>query len=129
MAIPIVSNEQMHTALKALEQAVYNHEQWAEALHGTLICHLEPDQRDLDPKAHQKCRFGQWYYLSGGVALERFPGIAEMAVEHERMHQCAASLLRASVDRVPISIQDYERFGVQLPSKGLEDRGCDSISS
>jgi len=40
MTIPNIPPEQTRTALKELEQAVYNHEQWAEMLHGTLICRL-----------------------------------------------------------------------------------------
>ena len=62
MAIPTISDEQMRTALKELEQASYNHDQWAETLYGTLICHLAPDERDLARDSHHRCRFGQWYY-------------------------------------------------------------------
>src|SRR5450759_3243540 len=110
MAIPNIPPEQMRTALKQLEQAVYNHDQWAEALYGTLICRLPPDQRDVSGDAHRNCRFGQWYYRSGVVELERHPGIAEIGLAHERMHQYAGTLLSSSVDGVPISIRDYERF-------------------
>ena len=110
MAIPNMSNEEMRTALKEIEQASYNHEQWAEMLYGTLICHLAPDQRDTSGDAHRMCRFGQWYYKSGIVALERHPGFAELGIEHEHMHQYAAHLLRSFVDGVPIPIEDYERF-------------------
>lgn len=120
MAIPNMSDEQMRTALKELEQAVYNHEQWAETLYGTLICHLSPDERDISREAHHICRFGQWYYKSGGAAMSKHPGFAEIGIEHERMHQYAASLLRASVDGAPISIRDYERFVTALKRLRLE---------
>lgn len=120
MAISHISNEQLHAALKALEQAVYNHEQWAEALNGTLICRLPPDQRDLSHDAHRLCRFGQWYYESGSVDLAHYPGVEEIAAEHERMHQYAASLLRASVDGEPIAVEDYERFLTALKRLRLE---------
>jgi diguanylate cyclase len=120
MAIPNVPPEQMRTALKELEQAVYNHDQWAEALYGTLICRLEPDQRDIGGDAHRMCRFGQWYYKRGMVELERHPGVAEIGLEHERMHQYAGTLLRSSVDGVPISIGDYERFVTAMKRLRLE---------
>jgi diguanylate cyclase len=120
MPIPNMSHEQMRSALKELEQAVYNHEQWAEGLFGTLICHLAPDRRDIGEAPHRTCRFGQWYYKSGIAALERYPGIAELGVEHERMHQYAASLLQSSMDGVPISIRDYERFVTALKRLRLE---------
>jgi len=120
MAIPNISDEEMRSMLKALEQAVYNHEQWAEALYGTLICRLTPDRRDIRSDADRMCRFGQWYHRIGSIALERFPGVAEIGIEHQRMHEYAASLLRSSVDGVPISIADYERFVNVLKRMRLE---------
>lgn len=120
MAIPSISDDQMRGALKELEQASYNHDQWAETLYGTLICHLTPDERDTCHDSHHQCRFGQWYYKQGFVALKDYPGFAEIGLEHERMHQYAGSLLRSSVDRVPISIKDYERFVTALKRLHLE---------
>lgn len=120
MVIPTMPDEQMRTALKELEQASYNHDQWAETLYGTLICRLTPDDRDTDRNAHHTCRFGQWYYGSGNAALKNYPGFSEIGLEHERMHQYATSLLRASVDGVPISIKDYERFLTALKRLHLE---------
>lgn len=120
MAIPSLSDEQMRSALKELEQASYNHDQWAETLYGTLICRLTPDERDTSRDAHHHCRFGQWYYKSGLTALDHYPGFAEIGLEHERMHQYATSLLRASMDGVPISIKDYERFVTALKRLRLE---------
>ena len=110
MAIPNMSDEQMRLALKELEQATYNHDQWAEAIFSALICRLAPDERDTRGDAHHLCRFGQWFYKVGIVALKDHPGFAEIGNEHERMHQCAAGLLRSSVDGVPISIKDFDRF-------------------
>ena len=120
MPIPNLSDEQLRSALKELEQASYNHDQWAETLYGTLICRLRPDERDINGNAHHMCRFGQWYYKSGIAALERYPGFTEIALEHERMHQSAASLLRASADGIPISVKDYERFVTALKRLRLE---------
>ena len=120
MAIPNMSDEDIRAALKELEQAVYNHEQWAEKLYGTLICRLTPDQRDLSDEAHRMCQFGQWYYRSGMAALARHPGVPEIGIEHKRMHQYAATLLRSCSDGVPISINDYERFVTTLRRLRLE---------
>lgn len=120
MAIPNLSDTQLHAALKELQQAIYNHEQWSEMLIGTLICRLMPDERDISPDAHRNCRFAQWYYKTGIAGLEQHPGFAEIGLEHQRMHQYAASLLRASMDGVPISIADYERFITALKRMRLE---------
>lgn len=120
MAIPNVPDEDMRLALKELEQAIYNHEQWAEALYGTLICRLTPDQRDINADAHRNCRFGQWYYRSGKAALDRHPGVPEIGIEHEHMHQYAARLLRSSAEGLPIPISDYEHFVTALKRLRLE---------
>ena len=110
----------MQTALVALDQALHHHEQWYEELHVTLICRLPPDERDVSGDAHRRCRFGQWYYGSGASELGHHPGFAEIATEHERMHQYAATLLRASRDGAPISVQEYEPFVSALKRMRLE---------
>ncbi|WP_374653032.1 diguanylate cyclase [Dongia sp.] len=110
----------MRTALKELEQASYNHDQWAEMLYSTLICRLSPDQRDIAEDAHRLCRFGQWYYNFGIAEFERNPGFVEIGIEHERMHQAAAHLLRATMDGTPIATVDYERFVSALKRLRLE---------
>ncbi len=120
MAIPNMTDDEMRTALRELEQAIHNHDQWAEMLYGTLICRLEPDQRDTGPDPHRSCRFGQWYYRSGIAGLEQHRGFAEIGEAHERMHQYAASLLQASTNNIPISINDYERFVSALKRVRLE---------
>ena len=119
MAISQLDDEQLHTALKELEQATYNHDQWAETLYGTIICRLTPDERDMSEDAHHVCRFGQWYHKSGSAFRDQ-PGFAEIGLEHERMHQYAASLLRSSANGVPISIRDYDRFVTALKRMHLE---------
>lgn len=120
MPFPVFSDDEMRSVLKALDQALYNHDLWAEALHGALICRLSPDERDLDENAHHLCRFGQWYYSQGALMLDQHPGFREIGVEHQRMHQYAANLLRASVAGAPISLQDYERFVMALKRLRLE---------
>jgi diguanylate cyclase len=120
MANAILPDELMRTALKELEQALYNHDQWAETLYGTLICRSTPDDRDISADAHCNCRFGQWYHKAGATILKNHPGYAEIGLEHERMHQYATSLLRASMENVPISFKDYERFLTALKRLKLE---------
>ncbi len=120
MAIPNLPDDQIRKAVKELEQASHNHDQWAEMLFGTLICRLPPDERDTNAEAHRMCRFGQWYYKFGVAVVERHPGFAEIGLAHERMHQYAGSLLRATADDIPISINDYERFVSALKRMRLE---------
>ena len=120
MTIPSLSQDLMHTVIGELDQALFNHDQWCESLYSTLICHLPTDQRDMEPDAHQKCRFGQWYFGTGSVNLRQHRGFEEIAIEHQRMHQYAAALLVASKNQVPVSLQDYERFVSALKRMRLE---------
>jgi diguanylate cyclase len=120
MTIPSLSQDLMHTVIGELEQALFNHDQWCEGLYSTLICRLPTDQRDMEPDAHQKCRFGQWYFGPGSAKLRQHRGFEEIAVEHQRMHQYAATLLMASKNQVPVSLLDYERFVSALKRMRLE---------
>jgi len=120
MSVPSMPQEEMRTALGELDQAIYNHEQWCDALYATLICRLAPDERDIDAKAYRKCRFGQWLYGRGTASLDRYPGFAEAEAEHKRMHQSAATMLLADRNRVPITMADFERFGRALKRLRLE---------
>jgi diguanylate cyclase len=120
MAVPGMPQDDMRTALVELDQALYNHDQWCEALYGTLICRLAPDGRDIDSDAHRKCRFGQWLYGPGAARLDRRPGFAEAQAEHERMHRSAATLLLAGRNGVSVAMADFERFGTALKRMRLE---------
>jgi diguanylate cyclase (GGDEF)-like protein len=120
MAFPELSHDDLRRALGELDQALFNHEQWYEALNRTLICGLAVDQRDIDHDSFRKCRFGQWLYGSGEATLARHPGFVEIVAAHVRMHQAAKDLLLSSMRREPISIEDYERFANALKQMRLE---------
>jgi diguanylate cyclase (GGDEF)-like protein len=110
MTVTNISADLMREALTELTQASYNHEQWAEKFHGTLISRGAPDQKDIRADAHRNCRFGQWYYGAEIAALRAHPGFAAIGVEHDLMHRLAANLLRSSTSGSPISNEAYESF-------------------
>lgn len=110
----------MSAALAQLEQALFNHDQWSEEINRTLICRLPYDERDVDRDAHRHCRFGQWYYGPGAASLQSHPGFAEIAVEHKRMHEFAATLLRGAATITSPALEDYERFTAAMKRMRLE---------
>lgn len=118
--IPSLTNDQMQAALKELEQAIYNHEMWAETLYSTLICRLVPSEHDLGRDAHRQCLFGLWYHSVGSAAFKENPGFAQIGIEHERMHAAAAHLLQLSAQGATISRNDYEAFVMALKRLRLE---------
>jgi diguanylate cyclase (GGDEF)-like protein len=120
MAIARLDADLMRDALTELGQASYNHDQWAERFHGTMISRRAPETADISDEPHRKCRFGQWYYSAPNEALHCHPGFAGIGIEHERMHCIAASLLRSSAAGKPITSKEYEDFVAARKRLGLE---------
>lgn len=122
MAIDNVVPESLRAVVTELDRGLYNHEQWLDALFGTLICRLHSDERDFGGDAHRMCRLGQWYYSKSATtaALANRPGFAELGTEHERMHRYAARMLHASKTGEPISFDDYQRFVNALKRMRME---------
>src|SRR5579864_227815 len=120
MNVPILTQDQMRAAVNELEQALYNHERWTESLYATLVCRLHPDERDVSAEAFRNCQFGQWYYASGHLHLNQYPGFKEIESEHRHMHNYAATLLRIAAQQDAISLPDYERFISALKRTRLE---------
>ncbi|MCW5771096.1 MAG: diguanylate cyclase [Rhodospirillaceae bacterium] len=110
MVIPDLPIERIGSAIKALEQGRFAHEQWADAVNTTVSCRLPPDVRDVSPDAHKNCRFGQWCYGSGAEMLAFHPGFAEIVHEHECMHRYAAEILNAISAGNSVEVNEFERF-------------------
>lgn len=103
--------EDMRVIIHQLDQSVYNHEQWSKRLVRTLICHTLADEHDVAVDAHKHCLFGQWYFNHAPPALLKQPGFVALGIEHQRMHEQAAQLLRTNATGVAISPHDYDAFG------------------
>ena len=120
MAIPSMSSEQLHALVREFDQAVYHHDRWAEQLVATLICRAPSDAGDLDPEAHRHCRFGEWYYGGGAMALADHPAFAEIETQHAELHRVAARLLAAVAAGGAPAAEAYEHFQRTLKQLGLE---------
>ena len=117
---PPMSKEEVGKAIAVLEQGLFTHNQWLDALQLTLICHLRPDDRDMSPDAHRQCRFGQWYYGEDGLAFRGNENFIELEESHREMHQHAAHLFNLSLKREDIPVSTYEQF-MPVPGTG---RAC-----
>lgn len=120
MALEALNHETLQKIIVRLDQALYNHQQWFNALIRTLICKLSPDQHDLNPEAHKECRFGQWYYNDVLKDLSDHPGVKALGEEHMRMHQLARALLEKVNSSAPISPPEYDGFSNALDRLRLE---------
>ena len=120
MAFYDFTRDEMQTILAQLDQAMYSHQQWHASLIRTIVCHLPPDQHDLNPNAHTACRFGQWYYGTIPEKLRKHDGFVALGVAHQRMHQLAADLLMAAKNSQDVVPFDYDNFVNALDRMRLE---------
>src|SRR5512144_3038940 len=95
--------EELWAALRHLELAICNQEQWHRDLMRTIVCRLPHNPHDVAENAHHQCRFGQWYYNNLSQNLRDYASFVAIEGVHKRMHQLAAQLLRTPAIKVPIS--------------------------
>lgn len=120
MQMDSFSREELQEVIFQLEQALYNHQQWYNALIRSLICQLPADCHDLSEEAYKECRFGQWYYGAIPNKLSEHPGFIALGEEHKKMHQEAGKLL-ITIDRGGvIAPYDYDNFANALQRLQLE---------
>ncbi len=120
MALTFMSRDDMSTALRELNQALYVHERWSERIYGVLVCHLAPEASDLADDAFRVCPFGTWYYSSQEGGFREHPGFLAMAVEHERMHRIVAGILLTFGAGEPVAESDYAAFVNAMSRMRLE---------
>ncbi len=120
MILSQLTQEELQEVIEQLKEALYNHQQWYEALIRTLVSKQPCDKRDINPEAHAECRFGQWYYGKLSEKMRDHPGFIAMGEEHRRMHQLARQLLITGCNGSSISTDDYDNFSNSLERLRLE---------
>jgi diguanylate cyclase len=111
---------ELQVLISNVDQAIYNHDRWYDALIATLMCHLPYDEHDVHEESFRHCRFGQWLYSEGQRLLNDHASYAAIEGEHRRMHQLATRLLLTANEGTPIGVQDYELFTSAVKSLRLE---------
>ncbi|MBI3432541.1 MAG: diguanylate cyclase [Hydrogenophilales bacterium] len=120
MSLSTISPEELPAILSQLDQAIYNHTQWFDAISRTLICQHQANEDDLSSDAHRKCLLGQWYYGSSPAEIRSHPGFVALGEEHEHMHQQAAHLLNLARAGMRITAPDYDNFANSLQRVRLQ---------
>jgi diguanylate cyclase len=115
-----LSGHDLQLAIAQLDQAIYNHDQWYKNVQRVLIARLPPDASDLEPEAHRRCRFGQWYDSNGAALLGDHAAFAALGEAHKQMHAGGARILQRSADELPISVSDLDQFNNLLDRMRLE---------
>lgn len=114
------TNHQLQLIIAQLDQAIYTHEQWYKNLLRILIAHLPPEEADLMPDAHQRCRFGQWYLGPQATFIQKTPAFNSLGDAHEQMHSNARILLQRISDGMTIPVTDWDNFDNTLDRMRLE---------
>jgi diguanylate cyclase (GGDEF)-like protein len=100
----------MRDTLEQLAQATHDHLEWHANLLRVIVCELPSDPNDLAASAHRQCRLGRWYYRHAPVELQNQPGFAAIGIEHQRVHQVAAGILRDVAEGRPIERQAFDEL-------------------
>jgi diguanylate cyclase len=120
MSLQSTTREDLQMILVQLEHALYNHQQWNNALVRTLICRLPVADHDILLEAYKECLFGQWYYYDAPKKLYEYEGFVAIGDAHEQVHKQAALLLNISKTNENIAEQDYDNFALCLEQLQLQ---------
>lgn len=120
MPLSSISTEELPAILSQLDQAIYNHQQWYDAISRTLVCQLPANELDLGNDAHRKCLLGQWYYNNSPTKIRAHPGFVALGEAHEHMHKQAAHILGMARAGMAITTTDYDNFANSLQRVRLQ---------
>ena len=120
MLLQNMDRNTLQKILFELDQALYNHQQWHNALVRTLACRLLSDKHDIGSSAHKECRFGQWYYGVQSEYLKDNTDFVAIGEVHLRMHKIVSTLLLDLKTENAIKLVDYDHFSNLLDQFRLE---------
>ncbi|MGV8843592.1 MAG: diguanylate cyclase [Pseudomonas sp.] len=104
------TNQQLQSVIAQFDLAIHSHDQWYKNLLRVLISHLPPEEVDLMPDAHRRCRFGQLYGSPQAAFLQENPAFISLGDAHQKMHLSARSLFQRIADDLPIPLNDWDHF-------------------
>jgi diguanylate cyclase (GGDEF)-like protein len=116
-----LDEEETQRVIELLERADRNHLQWLRRVHSGLITGRPAFADDiLDPEAHQRCKFGHWYYHEAAETIRDHPHFTAIESLHRKMHEQARLLACKSTEGRAIREDEYAHF-MDL-QKGLCER-------
>lgn len=117
----ILDEDETQRVISTLERADQNHQLWLRRLHSGLITGRPAFADDiLDPIAHQRCKFGLWYYHEAAGVIREHPHFTAIEALHRRMHDQGRLLAGKAQEGRAIREDEYAHF-MDL-QKGLCER-------
>lgn len=106
-----LDEDETQLVINALERADENHQLWLRRLHSGLITGQPEFGEDiLHPAAHQRCKFGAWYYHEASDVIREHPHFLAIESQHQRMHDQGRKLAEKSLADTAIREDEYARF-------------------
>ena len=116
-----LDEDETQRVIDTLERADRNHQQWLRRLHSGLITGSPAFSDDiLDPVAHQRCKFGHWYYNEAAEVIRDHPHFTAIESLHRKMHDQGRLLASKAGEGRAIREDEYASF-MDL-QKGLCER-------
>ena len=103
-----LDQQELEEAVEELGAAAESQEQWYADLNRVLICHLEPNARDLSDQSHHLCTFGAWLDVYGNEQIRQQPLFESISHDHKLLHQLATRLLTKMSQGKKITTAEYE---------------------
>lgn len=98
--------EEVFASLTAFQQALAGHFDWLHRWYQAVL-NREEGVKIPDPAA-VACPFDHWHRNAGDTPFARFPGFAQLAVEHDEVHDKAAQLSGRAQAGLTVTTSDYE---------------------
>lgn len=96
--------------LHDLDSAIAAHAAWLARFNRQLICREAASPEDLAENAHERCRFGAWFYRDGQADLAPEASLAAIEATHRSVHDIARHLLATQAAGESINGADYDAF-------------------
>ncbi|MBR9972852.1 diguanylate cyclase [Magnetospirillum sulfuroxidans] len=98
--------EEVFASLTAFQQALAGHFDWLHRWYQAVL-NREEGARIPDP-ASIACPFDHWHRNAGDTPFAQFSGFAQLAVEHDEVHDKAAQLSGRAQAGLTVTTSDYE---------------------
>lgn len=97
--------------IAGIDQGIQAHVAWSQRLMRCALLHESPGEDMMQPDAHRRCLFGQWF-VREKPALASFDAQATDELErvHQAMHDAVRALCAHSAQGQPARAQDFSAY-------------------
>lgn len=113
--------EEVFAALTTFQQALAAHFDWLHRWYHVVL--NRADGGKIPDAAACACPFDHWHRQAAATRLAEFPGFAQMAAEHDEVHDKAAQLSGRALAGLTVTTSDYETLMGSVLAFGATTQG------